>query len=126
MDVEELVSVERKRQGDHVHLQLTGEMTIYVAQLLKQEFLSTLVDCQSLDINLANVSEIDTAGLQQLYLLKREALANKKTFTVSAHSPATQEVLTLCGMQDQFPESPVGKKISARKKTTQTRQKAKG
>jgi len=54
---------------------LGGELTIYVAAELKAGLVDAVGACAETEINLAAVSDIDTAGLQVLVLAKREAAA---------------------------------------------------
>ena len=83
-------------------LTLSGEMTIYAAALLKESLLTTIEDCPELEIDLAKVSEIDTAGLQLLILAKRQAAASDKTLTLIGHSHPVLELLELYNMASFF------------------------
>jgi anti-anti-sigma factor len=87
-------------QGNGLRLTISGEMNIYAALQMHHEFLNVLARDQNLEIDLSGVSEIDTSGFQQLYLLKRESEANRRSVRITAHSAATQEVLHLFGMND--------------------------
>lgn len=51
---------------------LSGELTIYTASEIKQRCAELLAKRSDLEINLAGVTEIDTAGLQLMLLLKRK------------------------------------------------------
>ena len=55
-----------------------------------------------LNINLAGVSEIDSAGLQILLFLKQEATAKNSILILSHHSEAVVEVLTLLNLTAHF------------------------
>lgn len=90
------------QQGDHCRLKVSGELTIYGAAVLKVELLGYLAGARHLEINLAEVEELDSAGFQLLYLLKREAREAGKTLSLLAHSPATLEVLELLNMEAYF------------------------
>lgn len=83
-------------------LTLSGEMTIYAAALLKDRLLTAIEDCPELEIDLANVSDIDTAGLQLLILAKRQAIAKDKTLTLTGHSRPVLELLELYNMAAFF------------------------
>lgn len=83
-------------------LGIEGEMTIYSAAELKATMLEGIARCQRLEINLSQVSEMDSAGLQLLYLVKREAAGMNKQVALVAHSPATLEVLDLYNLSSHF------------------------
>ena len=74
-------------------LRIEGEMTIYQAGEIKRKFVSVLADCREIELDLAHVSDLDSAGLQLLCLLKREATALGKPLRIAAHSPAVIDVI---------------------------------
>lgn len=45
---------------------------------------------------------MDSAGLQILLLLKREALKAGKQLSISGHSPAVRQILDLCNLVGVF------------------------
>ena len=70
------------------------DMTIYHALDLKQRLMGALEANANLELDLAQVSEIDTAGLQLLILTKREAarlLARQQADTPESKAPATKD-----------------------------------
>jgi anti-anti-sigma factor len=69
---------------------------------LKNKFLSALAQGESMELNLAGVSEIDSAGLQLLVMAKNEAQARGKTLNITDHSPAVLEILDLCDLEGFF------------------------
>ena len=84
------------------HARVMGEMTIYHAAEMKGKLLPCLDKCTEVEIDLSEVSEMDTAGFQLLLLAKREAANAGKPLRLVAHSPATLEVLDLFGMASYF------------------------
>lgn len=76
-------------------LRLDGEFTIYRAAELKRQILDALHQQEALEIDLSAVSEIDSAGVQLLMLVKREAEALGREFHLSHHSPAVLKVFDL-------------------------------
>ena len=80
-------------------LRIEGELTIFRAMELKPELLA---DPLPEEINLAGVSEIDTAGVQLLMLAKRTAQAQHRTLHLVAHSPAVIEVFELLNVAAYF------------------------
>ena len=62
---------------------LTKDMTIYNALDQKHELLDALIGSDDIELDLSQVGKIDTAGLQLLILLKKEALrAGKRVIIV--------------------------------------------
>jgi anti-anti-sigma factor len=96
--------VDMQQQGRHTRLQLSGELTIYDAVALHRALLGSLGSCDSIELDLAAVTDLDAAGLQQLMLLRREARATGKALQVLTHSDATREVIALCGLDPDFGE----------------------
>ena len=88
-------------------LDINGEMSIYEAEELKEKLLGALDKCQNLEINLSQVSEIDTVGFQLLVLAKREAERNNKTLQLVAHSEATLDVIDTYHMAAYFGDATV-------------------
>ncbi len=93
------VTVKSRKKG---HLAVSGEMTIYTAGELKSQLLAPLEKGSSLEVDLAGVSEIDTAGLQLLALLKIEAAARDKKATFVGHSQPVMDIIDLCGLDGFF------------------------
>ena len=54
------------------------------------------------EIDLSQVSEMDTSGFQLLCMIKREAVLKNKGFKISSHSTATEAVMDLYKMSDYF------------------------
>ena len=81
---------------------LHEDMTIYHALEQKQQLMSALETSESLELDLAQVGEIDTAGLQLLILSKREAARLNKSVTIVAHSPAVRQTLDFCQLAKFF------------------------
>lgn len=74
-------------------LALQEDMTIYNAMAIKDTLLGALAGCAELELDLAQVGEIDTTGVQLLILAKREANRLGKSLRLVAHSAAVREVL---------------------------------
>lgn len=78
---------------------IAGEMTIYNALALQDQLLAPLDQGAQVEIDLAGVSEIDSAGLQLLLLASNEAHARGAQLRFCAPSPAVLEVLALCNLE---------------------------
>jgi anti-sigma B factor antagonist len=83
-------------------LAIDSELTIYTAGEQKANLLSFLNSGNDLELNLANVSDFDTAGMQLLILLKREAAQHGKKLTFVMHSKAVIEALELANLTNTF------------------------
>lgn len=68
-------------------------MTIYQAVEQKTALLKALKKYNQIEIDLSNVNEMDTAGLQLLILVKRSAEKADKTVRLVAHSPTSLDVI---------------------------------
>ena len=79
-----------------------ADLTIYTAMVTKDKLLTALANADSLQIDLAKVSEADTAGLQLLLLVNREASKAGKTLRLVAPSSALRSVLELCNVRSSF------------------------
>jgi anti-anti-sigma factor len=83
-------------------LAIKGEMTIYTAAEQKSELLTFIESDNDLEINLSEVSELDTAGTQLLILAKHEAAREQKNLRFVMHSNAVFEVLELTNLNAVF------------------------
>lgn len=96
------MELDSERHENRLCLHAAGEMTIYSAAELKPALLAALEQSDEVDIDLSEVSEVDTSGVQLLMLLKREAVAAGKGLMLSGHSPAVLEVFELLGLSSWF------------------------
>lgn len=85
-----------------LRLTFTDDMTIYNATAQKAQLMEALGADQDLEIDLALVAEMDTAGFQLLLLAKREAAAHGHAARIVAHSPAVREVIDFYRMAAHF------------------------
>lgn len=81
---------------------LEGELTIYHVAELKSELLDMLDRCTQMNIHLDKISEIDTAGLQLLMLVKQESSRAQKHVFLIDHSPPVLELIDLFGLTAFF------------------------
>lgn len=77
-------------------LEIKGELNIFTAAELRLQLLEALATGTELEVDLSQVSEIDSAGLQLLIAAKRDAAARQQTLRFTDHSPAVFEMLELC------------------------------
>jgi anti-anti-sigma factor len=100
---EKTLAIELKQQKKGVtHLAIQGELTIYSVLEHKQALSHYLSSAKDIQIDLAAVTEIDSAGLQLLMFLKQEALSRDIAFSLCQHSEAVVEVLELLNLSKHF------------------------
>lgn len=84
---------------------IEGELTIYQAAELKDALLGALAalpEQAALELDLSDVTECDTAGVQVLMVLKRAARAQGRELHLRGHSPAVLEVFELLNLAAYF------------------------
>ncbi|BDC83624.1 STAS domain-containing protein [Aeromonas hydrophila] len=81
---------------------IAGEMTIYTAAELKQALTPLLYRQQELELDLSQVSEMDSAGLQLLLAAKKMALLGGYPLHLVMHSHAVLDALELCQLATFF------------------------
>lgn len=94
----------RRGTGGRAHrkLAMRGPMTIYEAASDKKRLLDALEGARELEIDLSRVSDMDTAGIQVLLLLKREAISRGKALRLSAHNAVVLDVLNAYNLGAYF------------------------
>ncbi|MTW14434.1 STAS domain-containing protein [Pseudoduganella eburnea] len=74
---------------------IEGDLTIRRVQEMKDVLLARLAQSQALEVDLAGVTDIDTAGVQLLLMARRAAQASGKDLRLSAYSPAVAALFGL-------------------------------
>jgi anti-anti-sigma regulatory factor len=64
----------------------------------RQRLLDALETASEVEIDLAHVTEIDTAGIQVMVAAKREAAVRNKPLRFTGHSPEVVDILDLCDL----------------------------
>lgn len=77
-------------------------MTIYEAMEIQALFSTTLAKYDQIEVDLSDVSEIDSAGLQLMVALKNDASKQKKIMAFTAHSREVISFLDLFNMTQFF------------------------
>lgn len=83
-------------------LRIEGEMTIYRAAELAAQLLASLGSDGCLRLDLAEVSEVDSAGLQLLVATQHAAMARGGHVQLVAASPAVGDMLALLELAPHF------------------------
>jgi len=83
-------------------LAIDEDMTIYVIEELKQGLAAEIDIHDTLELNLAEVEEVDSAGIQLLLALSRELQLKNKQLRLTALSGAVAKLLESYGLSDRF------------------------
>lgn len=83
-------------------IKLDHDLTIYTAESTKEEFMKLLEKSAEIELDLSQVSEMDTAGLQLLIMLKNECRAKNGDLKLAEHSDAVLDVLEMCNIAAFF------------------------
>jgi anti-sigma B factor antagonist len=85
-----------------VTLDVVGELTIQTAAEQKVRLLAALEPADRLRLDLQAVTEVDTAGLQLLLMLRREAVQAGKAVELVGHSQPVLDVFALANRSAQL------------------------
>jgi anti-sigma B factor antagonist len=83
-------------------ISIDGELNIYRAHEIKQTFLAAVRDTSALEVDLSGVTEIDSAGVQLLMMLRSAARERACEVRLAGPSPAVREVFDLLDLTDWF------------------------
>ncbi len=84
---------------------LAGEVTVYNAGDVCDRLIAALDETDDVDVDLSQVTEIDSAGVQLIVAAKREAEARHKVMHFSGCSRGVLDVLTLLGLSAYLTEA---------------------
>lgn len=79
-------------------MRIAPELTIYSAAELRAALLDALAASPNLELDLADVCEADSAGVQLLIAARRHAAANGGALQLTRHSAVLLDALTLLGL----------------------------
>lgn len=92
-----------EKEGTKTRLEITGELSIYEAAVLRETLLSCLGSEGEVMLDLTGVAGCDAAGLQLLCALKKSAARLEKPMRVIGTSPAVLDALAAAGFDsDEF------------------------
>jgi len=97
-----IMDIQTKRKNDIMIISLNGELTIYNARLVVNYIHPILEQYKKVAIDLKNVSEVDTAGMQALIFLKRESKYRKVKLKMINHTEPIIKVMNLLGLVGFF------------------------
>jgi len=96
------MNITPEQRGSQHCLHLEGELTIYAAAAVKAALLDALAGAAEIEIDLAGVSSIDTAGVQLLIAAKRDAADAGTPLGLVGHSAAALELIELYELAGWF------------------------
>jgi len=90
-----------------VRITVQGGMTIYEAAEFKAHLLAALDTGAALELDLGEVDEADSAGVQLMLLARREAARTGVALHVARLAPAVDEALDRWGLRAAFAAAPL-------------------
>jgi anti-sigma B factor antagonist len=84
--------------ADVRRIEIKGELSIFTAADVRQKLLDALDSGAEVDVDLSEITEMDSAGMQLMVAAKREAGHRNKPLRFTGHSPAVFELLELCNL----------------------------
>ena len=88
----------KQQEGGRFICAVQGEMNIYSASEVRDELLQNLAAHAQVEVDLANVADFDSSGVQILLVLRREAQRTGKSLSFVHHSQAVRDVLDLLNL----------------------------
>ena len=82
---------------DRCHVEIDEEMTIYTIGSLKDELSPILEEFKQVELNLGNIEDFDSAGVQLLLSMKAELFRQNKQLKLTAVSNSVATLLKLYG-----------------------------
>ena len=79
-------------------IDITGELSIFTAAALRQELLDAFDSGAEVYVDLSQVSEIDSAGLQLIVAARREAALRDRCLRFANPSPTVAELVEFCNL----------------------------
>ncbi len=96
------MGIEVNTENGICHARIEGEMTIYTTGEYREALLEHCHTRQGVDLNLADVTEIDISGLQLLVALKKHLGGTEHGLRLRNPSEIVQEVLELTQLAESL------------------------
>lgn len=94
------MAIRCERNNDCCVLKVADEMTIYTAAEQLSELQALLAQCAEIELDLSAVSEIDSAGLQLVMMLKTYPGQHVTRVRIGPCSTAVHALLSMLGLTD--------------------------
>ena len=91
-----------RKIGKITRFNIDGELSIFSAAALQQRLLDAISTGKEIEVDLSQVSEMDTAGIQLMVAAKREAADQKKLLRFAGHSQAVLDLIELFDLSEYF------------------------
>jgi anti-anti-sigma factor len=97
------------KKAEAMPVKIQGRLTIYEVVELRDQFLKHLLETDHLDLELAEVTDCDTAGIQLLYSAFKTAGDRGKRFLLKSVSQPVREAAERAGLSlELFCKGPSG------------------
>ena len=94
------ISTKISADKTHIHIMLSGDLTLQNSAELSQELLKTIDDFESIDVETSEVSNIDISCVQILMALRKTIEAKQRKLRVALNLPESNiELLTKAGIK---------------------------
>lgn len=90
------------RKSAVTRIAIEGELSIFTADAQRQNLLDAFGTGRELEVDLSQVSEFDSAGVQLMVAAKREAAQRNQPLRFTGHSPAVLDIIGLCNLVDHL------------------------
>ncbi|MCK9282944.1 MAG: STAS domain-containing protein [Rhodocyclaceae bacterium] len=90
------------KERNALRISLLGELTIFTAAAIREQLLAGIAGAEEIEVDLSQVTEIDTAGVQLMVAAKREAGLQRKVLSLTGHTPEVLDTLDLCELSAYF------------------------
>lgn len=83
-------------------IRLNGELTIYSAVELRDQLLGSIGAARGVELDLSEVSELDSAGVQVLCAFRSLLLASERDLHVVGMNDGIRRIFNLMGLESRF------------------------
>jgi anti-sigma B factor antagonist len=96
-----------EKHAGQCRIAIHGDMTVYTVGQGREKLLVPIAGCRDtqIEVDLAEVSDMDTAGQQLLIAARITSVARRNSLRLVRHSAAVREVLDLYGLDRFFDEA---------------------
>lgn len=94
--------LEYQMDDDRCRIAIVGEMTIYNAAEMKKDLDIVLAEPKSIEMDLVAVTEIDSAGVQLLILMKKTCDGTGQAMKLVASNELVLDILETMGLGAYF------------------------
>jgi anti-anti-sigma factor len=100
--VADLLGIEVRICGSHVHLRFSGELDLATGPMLRQKWNTVTVVGHGVLVDVAGLTFVGAFGLSLLLEIAHRAHADGRTFALSGPSPTLRRLLDIAGLTTQL------------------------